>query len=425
MRILDASECKAADYPTMIGLTFDLGMSELEKLSRDNSLIYAQATYEALAWEEALRQRPSVRWICGAPGASAQLNVLPPAERNTARARQSGLLYKSSKELYDAAMAAGLPVNPDGFRIISFPGLHDDTRPLFWLDRDHLVFSGIAPGAAIKRGAVNGSRYIWNLSSGSISNSYSWEERSYWCVCKGYSSYFVTKREERVFYGGPLGSEVELARRPLDNYGPTISGYDCRIESPGSPNYDPVKGTRLAGKDGYMRVIPRPGLANEPVFYKGDSSTPQTFPFPASSFRTFSYAVYPGAYLLRTDTRVHGEGDINVWKLSPDGSLERISVPNGPWARASMGFSYSVAGLIMYSHAVRGQGPGNAGLYLIRDGKITRIFAGYLESYGNTPDQLPVSADGCRVAVTMSHLPDESQYLHRLFVVDFCSRSQK
>ena len=421
VRILDEAECVKGDYPSRVGLALDLDARPLEKFADQHELTYAEAARAALAWEQTLANRPSPIWICGPSNPRSDAgNVLPRPQRESARARQRAFLVARADALVRAATAARLPANPDGFDIKSLADAYPEPIPLFWIDESRVLFRAIAPGSPLTHGDRTYARYVWNVSTGRVTATYGPTERPSWCFSGGYSTYVVQVGTEFVMYAGQLGSEVEILRYATvtpNEERPHSNEFDCRPPQPGKPDFDPRKGRRLAGNDGYIGRVPQsgPSSSQQLAFYKGDSPDPQPLPVRGNEYQKLTYSRYLGAYLLQTDSRSPaGQREIHAWLLFPDGRLERTTVPDGPWTSASLGFSYGTAGLLMFSHALSS---GNAGLYLIRGGNIKRIVAGYLEAAG-----MEVADNGCRVALTLSHLPRESQYLHRLYVVDLCTR---
>jgi hypothetical protein len=83
-----------------------------------------------------------------------------------------------------------------------------------------------------------------------------------------------------------------------------------------------------------------------------------------------------------------------AWYLKPNGDVERIVVPIGPWNSAKY---FGVRpGLFLVSGNAKGiDDPGYAGGYLVAGGSINKVASGNLR-------QLSVSPDGCRLAFIFS-----------------------
>jgi hypothetical protein len=83
-----------------------------------------------------------------------------------------------------------------------------------------------------------------------------------------------------------------------------------------------------------------------------------------------------------------------AWYFTPDGKVQAISIPKGPWTAASY-FGVRPGLFIVSGRSKRFDDPGNAGGYLVVDGQIHKVLTGQLRSTSVAPS-------GCRVAFIYS-----------------------
>src|SRR5919204_3936951 len=171
------------------------------------------------------------------------------------------------------ATAARRPVNPDRFEITALPDTYAEPSPTFWIDDARLVFAALAPDSPLKAEQRVYLRYVWNVLTGRIVQTYGVAERPIWCFSDGYSSYVVHAGREAIMYGGGFGSEAEILRYAVDTPSeqrPRQNEFDCRPSRAGKLNFDPQKGRRLYGDDGYIGRAPQSdvGAPRQLAFYR-------------------------------------------------------------------------------------------------------------------------------------------------------------
>jgi hypothetical protein len=102
-----------------------------------------------------------------------------------------------------------------------------------------------------------------------------------------------------------------------------------------------------------------------------------------------------------------------VWWLYPDGRLDEIKLPAGHWLQTVVVPTASGFATINTYFTI-----GQAGVYLIRGERVTRVLEGLVE-------QQAVSPSGCRMAVRHDPRPFETNarnYRHvTLKAIDLCA----
>jgi hypothetical protein len=84
-----------------------------------------------------------------------------------------------------------------------------------------------------------------------------------------------------------------------------------------------------------------------------------------------------------------------MWLLRPDGQATEFDIPAGPWFGGSAGYDITREGVFIYSHALGNQGNGDAGGYVMANGKTPeRVIEGYIYAFG-------ISPNGCNVALSI------------------------
>ena len=104
-----------------------------------------------------------------------------------------------------------------------------------------------------------------------------------------------------------------------------------------------------------------------------------------SQYRTGFFSEYRNAYVYEFDYAARPLL-LKLWTVQPDGRVESIDVPNGPWATLSSRYR-PVKGGWLISTVTKG-------IYFWQGDRVVKLFNGNVSI-----DDTEVSPDGCRAAV--------------------------
>lgn len=188
----------------------------------------------------------------------------------------------------------------------------------------------------------------------------------------------------------------------------------------------------LRPEDGYIYVGSgdplRPGDPNGHLkLYRSEKSQPIDLPILVKEMYSgakFSYSDYLGKYVLVPAT--WRDRDVansnNVWPkdqpypiylISPNGKVDVIEIPPGIW-HPHAAFP-TRQGLFWVSNDTRGNSK-DAGGWLLKDGKVTKLFDQLVDGAG-------VSPDGCTIVYANNdHNPKTTEYLQ---AIDLCASAKK
>jgi hypothetical protein len=107
-----------------------------------------------------------------------------------------------------------------------------------------------------------------------------------------------------------------------------------------------------------------------------------------------------------------------AWTLDRQGRVEEIALPQGLWMASVVRAMPIAGGWAMTSNATAvGRRVDAAGVYLVRDGKATRVMSGLPHGYA------VVSPNGCNVAVAIDvELKREAR--PKIRMINLCSRGE-
>lgn len=280
-------------------------------------------------------------------------------------------------------------------------------RNVYWIDNQQVLFPGYDQTRSIATGSGTSPQsvlYIWDIKARQVKLYADIRETDYVCYSNGFVSYAVSREGERYIREGALGAEKERKwNPPVPNAKIDFNELSCK-------DFD------LSGMDkvypGYWFAPLRDGLGyrggpkttvsdQKPTtswFYLHSGKGKKPIPLPVSKMDRISYSEYLGAYVIDDIPSQRGK-DANgtMWLLYPDGRVTEAIIPAGPWMSGSVGYAPTKEGIIMWSAALGLKSrfdPGNAGIYLVNDHKISHLITGL-------PGMPAVSPDGCKVAAAV------------------------
>lgn len=172
----------------------------------------------------------------------------------------------------------------------------------------------------------------------------------------------------------------------------------------------------------------RPGNPNDHLkLYRSDQSEPIELPVLVKEMYSgakFSYSDYLGKYVLIPSTwrgRDLANGD-NAWPkdqpypiylISSEGKVDTIEIPPGLWYPQAV--FPTQQGLFWVSNNTRGNSR-DAGGWLLKDGKVTKLFDQLVDGAG-------VSPDGCTIVYANNDFnPKTTEYVQ---AIDLCASQNK
>jgi hypothetical protein len=259
--------------------------------------------------------------------------------------------------------------------------------------------------------------FVWNIETDELVEGPKFSSNL--CIAAGNIHYEKRLGEERAVFEGRWGHEVEVRRFKAGDgksRGISLNPHNCReYRSADSPLPD-YRSTPLREEHGYL-VSPtlktqEPGRS----YLRADGQLIRLPPVEWTDFWAPVYSEYLGSYYFVARGPSRGpsvrDGPLSAWLLYPDGRTERQSLPYVELMHDSPKFYPARGGWVFTARStIPGEpGPGDAGLYRLRDGKYERLSVGL-------PAQAAVSGDGCKVALL--HAPNLK---NRVFdLLDLCS----
>ena len=267
-----------------------------------------------------------------------------------------------------------------------------------WLDDERVLFVGKKADAGLD---IQGL-HVWHLRS----EIRSYRERTSGLCLRGdttWYTYHPATSNEHTFYQGKFGEELpHIRQRYSDN-------LNCRT-LPAYPGSD-VRQTwkLLLDGHGYLNVGKLAPFDELPPVWYHPSKTSQPIAMPFNRrqiiFESTYYYPFKDAYLLYgahdNENQLVGREDLSqakphaVWWLHPDGQVEVVEMPAGPWVRGGSTFMVGTRkGIVIVFHGgeISPHNPGTQGAYLVAGQTITRLLEGFITAPA-------VSPDGCRVAL--------------------------
>lgn len=277
----------------------------------------------------------------------------------------------------------------------------EGSRNTYWLDNDRILFRGsVATEKAGQKRKENYRLAIWEI--GKKVTTYTTNILGDLCYSNGIVSY---SKPGHILMHGELGNEKPIQLDPTKKY--HNDDMNCRMSE-----VDQLLAQRknrainpLLDRHGYLdlglmraKEIPM----DAPVlFYQVNEANPITLPLRRKDAAGLHYYAFKDAYyisFLGAYARI-GKKPATTWWLYPDGRVEEVQIPIGPWATgiSTQAFPTRV-GMFMVSHAYKStKDPGPAGGYFVQGDKWLKVLDGSIHGTA-------VSKDGCKVA--FSHAPN-------------------
>jgi hypothetical protein len=315
-----------------------------------------------------------------------------------------------------------------------------------WIDDHRLRFYGYREAQIIAGDIHNRHRnigsgyYIWDTKANEIVTDPSLEGAMKLCVRGDYSTFLRKSPSDgkSLLVTRDKGQETVS---PLVNV-EWFNRFSCRYYRD-KPEWIIENHITLPLLDGhgFLDWFPSEGpnyIRNQPLLFHPNSSLdPIALPIGTREVWRIDvrYASFRNAYFLHPikyiDPQTGNEEPIGpwpegkpvtVWWLVPDGTITTETIPYMRFMRGgSRDYFPTKAGIFIYTHKTNGLGkPGDAGGYLARNGLVTKLITGLLES-------VSVSPDGCRVAFV--HDPYDTVHgidrLNRINVkvINFCGEA--
>jgi len=282
-------------------------------------------------------------------------------------------------------------------------------RQVFWVTNESVLFLGVAYSKTITAAGLKKVTYsllVWNFKTRKIKTIRTFEKyRPGLCFDEGVVLYY-SKRDNGTFdaYQGKLGSEQRVDLSNKFNY------LFCRsyAEAPGAPAWTKNHEIRWLEKlgAGFLDFGPTVGTFNNtPIrLYKAGAKQSEglELPFGRRDVKPrFPYFPFANAFFVESNYFLHPRPKsipYPVYWLFEDGRIEKFAdVPWGSWRSSGSFFMTPVRpGLLMVSHnALSPSQIHHAGVYLLRNGHVKKLIAGWVLS-------IKASPDGCNVAFSYS-----------------------
>lgn len=313
--------------------------------------------------------------------------------------------------------------------------------PIYWVDNDRMLFPGYAvdkrknaDGTEALHGTPPGV-YIWDTKNNTYARHADLNDPMWFlCFNKGFIAYSVgnTGRDEYgtkyIVKAGMLGQEKQLRTDIQWAKNPELEQcHEPEVEV--RPEHRNAGVLRLRPEHGYIvtRLSPdqvaNARIQNTPVeFYRPGQTKPIVLPIlPKETFHVEPYSESAQKYLIIPSAPkswdINGRGGPwpagttkPIYLLSPEGHIETIQVPSGPWQGMNNAY-LTVKGIFIVSNNAVGANSKNAGGYLLHDGKVTKLFDHLVDGAG-------VSPDGYKIAYANNDFnPKTTEYVQ---VIDLC-----
>lgn len=307
----------------------------------------------------------------------------------------------------------------------SYPG------DIYWLDNEQVLFLGSETSKPI--GQDDQWLLIWDTRTNGITR-YKQHVMNF-CYRDGIIQYRTVTRQpdtgKRIwtFYRGKLNEESidTTPDRKEDK-------LNCRHILVW-PRFKKGKAHAiLLEGHGYLvldETAPNVRFENYPLLYfKAEDTETIALPFHRYEADQVVYAPFAHAYFLyplsyfKDGTHIiswPSDTPLVTWWLFPQGNVEKVEIPLGPWTRGGLRLHPMKEGVFLVNrHSRSDRDPGDAGGYLVQRAIVKKLISGVLT------DISAVSPDGCRIA--FSHAPSQSsdrfdaKNHRRLKMIDICEK---
>lgn len=291
---------------------------------------------------------------------------------------------------------------------------HGYTQSIFWIDNNRVIFKTVKNND--KRRVTSGpfNLSIWEIGKG-VKAYTPYVHGVSICLRDGILRYVLEDEQKnlKVFHG-KFGEEKQVTPQKRTYF----DFLNCRVEDNPEIAEKTKAGraiTKLLDRHGYLDLGPLGGDKNNFVnFHRADGKVIE-LPLRIGDILNpehMEYFVFKDAYFISTyyyDTQSHSGTNVwpkavtrNVWWLYPDGRMESVRFPDGPWVQETRpGSGYVTYNTRLYptrqgfflgtGKSKSEKGSGTVGAYLLRNDKLIKLVDGYFRSP-------TVSPDGCKIA---------------------------
>lgn len=274
---------------------------------------------------------------------------------------------------------------------------------LGWIDNEHVIFHGYEIGKFGQKSADDGHElretglFIWDIPQNKVMKYWSIDSQVGLCVFRGAVTFKQRVKPGHDIWNVVTGDLHGAQQRPEEKK-LWLNGTSCRLHEE-QPEWAVQDGHRRWGllEDlGYLDFglssRADPSKASPVLLYPPDEKIPKQLPFTGEQVRLHvSYFEFADVYLLEG----HRETTYApvIWLLKPDGTVTKVLEPTGKqWEKMGWGHFYlTKKGLLLTGGRGDYASVGTTGGYLLNEGNLTRIIAGFMRPAA-------VSPDGCKVA---------------------------
>ena len=322
------------------------------------------------------------------------------------------------------------------------------SEQIYWLDNEHALFPAYAvesetgPDGKKVLTATPPGIYVWDVANNTYIRHANLQQ-SNWFMCfnDGFIAYSIGSSDipvkgsdkwdkQKIMMAGQLGHERQL---PLDIMWRNQPELKQCYSMPHSNNHGLPKNTiygNLRPQDGYIYDAQGQGGAGNPItvedfnklvkLYRPGNSKPIVLPILVKEMGRITYSRFAQKYLLiphtwrawnnpKIDRGWPPNISIPIYLISPNGTVNTITIPPGTWfpARVFM----TKLGLFWISDNAPNGNSRQAGGWLLRDGKVIKLFDHLVDAAG-------VSPDGCNIVYANNDFnPKTTEYTQ---VIELC-----
>ena len=308
----------------------------------------------------------------------------------------------------------------------------DDQVRLYWIDDHRILYRGFSEEqlAAMKNGKFNRytrelsrTLYIADVRSGAVKR-YAVVDSDNLCFSKDAILY----SKNRVHWQGPFGSEK--ARPDFRPHGyETLSRSRCAylpLFSGSLEVKNPARNAYLEARHGHIEMRPVDPSRNSPVqLYLWRPAAKEGIRLPGITLSDaqnlsngdVTYSDFKGAYFFYSPG-VSGSVPNRAWWLFPDGKIQRVSIPEGPWNRSSRTNAVFVP--VRDGLLIQMRRPADSRyIYLLPSAAAG--YAGPNATYDKPVWRLAVSPNGCKVAIETPEAKSSFGSPLLIDVIDLCA----
>ena len=308
----------------------------------------------------------------------------------------------------------------------------DDQVGLYWIDDNRILYRGFSAEqlAAMKSGKFNRytrelsrTLYIADVRSGAV-KPYAVVDSDQLCFSKDAILY----SKNRVRWQGPFGAEKaqpNFKRRGYETLSNSRCTYLPLFSGPLNVK-NPARIAYLQARHGHIEMRPVDPSRNSPIqLYLWRPAAKEGIRLRGvtmSDAQSLSngqvmYSEFKGAYFFYTPG-VSGSVPNKAWWLFPDGKIQRVSVPEGPWNKSSRTNAVFVP--VRDGLLIQMQRPADSRYIYLLPGAA----AGYSPAnatYDKPVSRLAVSPDGCKVAIETPDANSSPGFPSLIEVLDLCA----